>query len=434
MEKIHTYILSTNTEQFNICSLIDFIYKEMQNKSYHNRLHYKKYENDKLVQLFTESSQEYTKWEIYNICRSIIFSSDTGKIITYSHPNIEYLSYEDAQQYFTSTTKFTESHEGTLIGVFNYNNKWYYSTRRHIDMYQTHQYIYGKKSELSYGEMFEDALRKINSTKDDFESKLDSNLQYYFELIHNKNVFNISYEDTYGQHYAKLLLLFVRDQNNELVNDMRDISNTLQISINQELTLEEVTQKLNSKEKIEGFIFERIDNNGVKHVCKVLHPDCQSIIKYSPGFKTIQEQYIYLYQKDLLHEYVILHNKLIYGTLESKNIETVGLLSNYFSYIAQRLLDIYYKFNNNNMVHRNEDLFKQIFMENKKYPIIFYALGKMKGIHKYKQIDIIEIKKLLKYHIIASDIWKLSNEINTFQNEEKGVISETANTLVKFFM
>ena len=31
-------------------------------------------------------------------------------------------------------------------------------------------------------------------------------------------------------------------------------------------------------------------------------------------------------------------------------------------------------------------------------------------------------------------MWKLSIEINTFQNEEKGVISETANTLVTFFM
>ena len=188
MDKINTYISSTkndhnnDTNQFNITSLIDFIYKQMQHKSYHNRLHYKKYENDKLIQLFTESSQEYTKWEIYNICRSIIFSSDTGKIITYSHPNIEYLSYEDAQQYFISTMKFTESHEGTLIGVFNYNNKWYYSTRRHIDMYQSHQYIYGKKSELSYGEMFEEALNKISITKDDFESKLDTSLQYYFEF------------------------------------------------------------------------------------------------------------------------------------------------------------------------------------------------------------------------------------------------------------
>jgi len=436
MDKINTYILSTknDTNQFNVSSLIDFIYKQMPNKPYHNRLHYKKYENDKLVQLFTESSQEYTKWEIYNICRSIIFSSDTGKIITYSHPNIEYLSYEDAQQYFTSTTKFTESHEGTLISVFNYNNKWYYSTRRHIDMYQTYQYIYGKKSELSYGEMFEEALSKINMTKDVFESKLDSSLQYYFELVHNKNVFNISYEDKYGINYAKLLLLFVRDANHEIINDINDISNTLQISINEKLGVEEVNIKLNSNEKIEGYIFERIDNNGVKHLCKVLHPYCQSIVKYSPGFKTIHEQYIYLYQKDLLNEYVTINNKVIYDTVDGNNIETVGLLSNFFSYIAQRLLDIYYKFNNNKMVHRNEDLFKKIFMENKKYPIIFYVLGKMKGIHKFKQIDIIEIKKLLKYYIITSDIWKLSNEINKFQVEEVGVISETPNKLVKIFM
>jgi hypothetical protein len=136
----------------------------------------------------------------------------------------------------------------------------------------------------------------------------------------------------------------------------------------------------------------------------------------------------------MANEYVTINNKVIYDTVDGNNIETVGLLSNFFSYIAQRLLDIYYKFNNNKMVHRNEDLFKKIFMENKKYPIIFYVLGKMKGIHKFKQIDIIEIKKLLKYYIITSDIWKLSNEINKFQVEEVGVISETPNKLVKIFM
>jgi len=432
MDILNNYMLSSKDDQFNISLLIEFIYKNMENKAYHNRLHYKKYENDSLIQLFTESSLEYTKWEIYNICRSIIFSGDTGKIITFSHPNIEYLTYEDAQQYFDKNTKFTESHEGTLISVFNYNNKWYYSTRRHIDMYKTHKYVYNVKSELSYGQMFEEALNKLNITINEFENRLDKNLQYYFELVHYQNSFNISYTNRFGEKYAKLFLLYVKNEKHEIVDNsvlFEFISNL----VNPIVSLEEVKIKLEDKlenKETEGYIFERIDNNGVKHLCKVLHPVYYTIMKYSPGFKTLQEQYIYLYQKDLLKEYVTTNNKINYVD----NIETVGLLSNFFSYIGQRLLDIYYKFNNNNMVHRNESLFKKIFMEDKKYPIIFYTLGRMKGIHKNKQLNIIEMKKLLKYYTHASDVWKISNEISKFEVEEVGVIAETTNKLVRYFM
>jgi len=429
MESINNYF-TTNT--FTIQSLIKYIYQNMPNKSYNHRLHYKKYESDNLIQLFTELSQEHTNWDIYNACRSIIFENTTGKIVTYSHPILEYLQYDDALQYFNMNTKFTESHEGTLITVFFYNNRWYYSTRRHIDMYQTNKYVYGVKSELSHGEMFEEALNKIGMTKNEFESKLDNTLQYYFELVHYQNSFNITYEDTFGEKYAKLFLLFIKNENNELV-DKTNISKLLNVEINQELSLDEVKTKLSSKEKIEGFIFERIGTNGDKKICKVLHPDYYSILKYSPGFKTIQEQYIYLYQKNLLNEYVNLNNKVVYTTIDNNNIEVIGLVSAFFTHTSQRLLDIYYKFNNNNMVHRNEELFKKIFMDEKKYPLIFYTLGKMKGIHMNKQINLNEMRKMLKYNMTTSDIWKLSNEIIKLESVEVGLLHELSNKLVKCF-
>ena len=431
MQQIIEYVSKNTTEQFTIQSLIDYIYKNMQHKSYHHRLHYKKYEEDKLIQLFSDSSQEYTKWEIYNVCRSIIFDI-TGKVITYSHPNLQYLQYEEAKEYINSNTKFTESHEGTLIGVFYHNNKWYYSTRRHIDMYQTNKYVYGIKSELTHGQMFEDALKNLNMNKTEFESKLDITVQYYFELVHFQNAFNINYTSRFGENYAKLYLLSARNEKQEIVN----LTN-FDVPFNPELNLEEVTSKLASnltkQEIIEGYIFERIGIDGVKHLCKVLHPDYYSIMKYSPGFKTEQEQYIYLYQKDLLNEYVIANDKVVYTKIDDSNIEVVGLVTNFFTHIGQRLLDIYYKFNNNNMIHRNEELFKKVFMEEKKYPIIFYTLGKMKGIHKNKQININEMRKFLKYHMIASDVWKLGNEIMKFELTEVGLLQVMSNKLVKYF-
>jgi regulator of sigma D len=68
----------------------------MPYKSYHHRLHYRISTEEDLVQVYTDSAQEHTKWEIYNICRSIIFSLSSGNIISYSHPNLEYKNFDQA--------------------------------------------------------------------------------------------------------------------------------------------------------------------------------------------------------------------------------------------------------------------------------------------------------------------------------------------------
>jgi len=412
----------------------------MQHKLYHHRLHYKKYENN-LIQLYTDSSQEYTKWDIYNMCRSIIFDGNTGKIVSLSHPNIEYSTIDsnDTLEYLAMNpnTKFSESHEGTLIGVFFHNEKWYYTTRREIDMYKTHKYILGEKSVLSHGYMFEESLSKIGISKVDFENKLDKKYQYYFELVHYDNKINISYESRFGDKYAKLFILFMRDMNQELVNSdiVLDFSNLTGIEINQELTLEEVTELIDNKEmnEAEGFIFMK-DN----HLCKLMHPKYYQKMKYNPGCKTIQEQYIYLYQNNLLEEYVTQMDCKVYNTENTEitsvygSVETIGLLNAVFTFIGQRMLDIYYYFNNNNMTHKQEDTFKRLFMDKKDYHIIFYILGKMKGIHKNRQLTINEMRKFLKYNVCAGDIYKLGLNIRLFEKNEK-LLKESNLKIINIF-
>jgi hypothetical protein len=159
-------------------------------------------------------------------------------------------------------------------------------------------------------------------------------------------------------------------------------------------------------------------------------------MKYNPGFSCRQEQYIYLYQKDLLGDFATKYNKLVFTvSATGENIEIVGMIACMFTYVGQRLLDIYYKFNNNNMIHRNEDLFKNLFLEDKtkKYIMIFHVLGMMKGIHKNKQLNINEMRKFLKYRLVATDIWKLIHEINDFENNEK-LLTLWTNPLVKMFL
>lgn len=420
MEIIQNYLSSNPT--FNIDSLVKFIYSQIPNKPYHHRIHYKKYPEQNLIQLFTESSQEYSNNQLFNACRSILFDSVNNKIVSFSHPNIEYISKlpENLQE-----TSFTESHEGTLISVFNYNNKWFYATRREIDMYKTHKVSSNFKSELSHGLMFEDALSKLNMTKEVFESRLNPENQYYIELVHYQNTFNISFESRFGDNYAKLFLLYIRNGTSIIPGAIEGIEN------NPILTLDQVNLQLNDINiVVEGYIYlSSVDN----HMCKILHPMYYEKMKFNPGLKTPQEQYIYLYQKDLLSEYVTKNNKVVYKTTELGDpIEIKGLMSCIFLYVGQRLLDIYYKFNTNTMVHKQEELFKTLFMQNNKYYLIFHILGMMKGIHKNKQLNILEMKRLIKYKLIASDIWKVFNELLAFETNEN-ILTQWVNPLVKLF-
>jgi len=418
MDIIQTYLSSNPT--FNIDALVKFIYSQIPNKPYHHRIHYKKYPEHNLVQLFTESSQEYSKNQLFNACRSILFDTVNNKIISYSHPNIEYINQlpENLEE-----TLFTESHEGTLISVFYYNNKWFYATRREIDMYKTHKISSNFKSELSHGLMFEDALSKLNMTKEQFESKLNPENQYYMELVHYQNTFNISFESRFGDNYAKLFLLFIRNGMSIIPGSIENIEN------NPVLSLDQVKMNLSDPNTVvEGYIYQKDQN-----ICKLLHPSYYEKMKFNPGLRTVQEQYIYLYQKDLLLEYVTKNNKVVYKTPEiGESVESVGITASIFLYVGQRLLDIYYKFNNNSMVHKQEELFKKLFQQDNKYYLIFHILGMMKGIHKNKQLNILEMKRLLKYKLVASDIWKVFNEILAFENNEN-ILTPWGNLIVKLF-
>jgi hypothetical protein len=84
------------------------------------------------------------------------------------------------------------------------------------------------------------------------------------------------------------------------------------------------------------------------------------------------------------------------------------------------------------MMHKKEDEFKRLFMDNHEYNIIFYTLGKMKGIHKNRQITINEMRKFLKYYMNATDVWKLGNCIRDFESNE-GLLKESPLKIVKLF-
>lgn len=152
-------------------------------------------------------------------CRSVIIDNNYN-IISYSYENllennegIDYLLKNniDLNNIDLNNIIITEAYEGTTISIFNYNDKWYLSTRKCInlnDSIDNPQFI-----------MFNELLTKNNyKNLDDFCNKLDKNNSYHYILIHHNNKNYIDYKFKFGDNYTKLCLIAIRDSNLNDIN------------------------------------------------------------------------------------------------------------------------------------------------------------------------------------------------------------------------
>ena len=121
-------------------------------------------------------------------CRGVVFHEDQLVLQAYPH-QIELCSNDkkSIEKYlgddFTDY-KFFESHEGALIRVFNYNDKWFTSTHRKLDAFRSKW-----SCRESFGTIFKRALGAVLNIDDDnndggilnkFYNTLDKDKQYYF--------------------------------------------------------------------------------------------------------------------------------------------------------------------------------------------------------------------------------------------------------------
>ena len=97
-------------------------------------------------------------------CRGIIISD--GTIIMKNLPyTYEYsdrdINIKEKLEYVIKDSRFFESHEGCLIRVFYFNDKWFMSTNRKLDA-STSRW----SSDKSFGKYFVEGLKKISTYKD----------------------------------------------------------------------------------------------------------------------------------------------------------------------------------------------------------------------------------------------------------------------------
>ena len=266
---------------------------------------------------------------------------------------------------FDEEAKYYESYEGTIINMYYYSEKWYYSTKKNFYLKDS---IMNNK--ISHDDMFSDIVNKIN-----LENILNKNYIYQYVLVHNDNCNFLTYNNN------KLILISIRDKNNnfDLIND--DF-NLLELNISKltEIKLDDWNWSDNSKQGLIVYnkdIIYRIYNKSYKEKIKLFQ-----IQKYTIN----QESLISKYQNNLLD-----NNDRI-------------MMTNVIDYISQILLNLYYNWNitDNLIINKNID---QLY-----------------NIYKNTTFDINKIKFHIKYHMRPNHIYNMFKymiEQYSFNNDNK---------------
>lgn len=132
-------------------------------------------------------------------CRGVIFNDND--IVMKAFPyTIEYIhtDKENIEQSINQVFKdcsFYDAHEGALIRMFYFNNKWYTSTHRKLDAFRSKwaskesfgtSFKLALESYANYDQNFKNNLpTKGSNIIENFQETLDKNKQYMFLISHN---------------------------------------------------------------------------------------------------------------------------------------------------------------------------------------------------------------------------------------------------------
>lgn len=275
--------------------------------------------------------------ELETSCRSYIFEKSSFKPIASQFNKILY--NEEAINFLKekswSNVMVEKCYEGTLILVFNYNNKWYISTRRCLNASES---TWIKNS--SYLELFNETIKDKFGLED-----LDKKYCYHFILVHNKNKNIVSYDD-FGKDYKEIFHIMTTEQETLLEVPYKINDNVRYIEKETFNSMEEVMESLNKinttdqqnkKVSLEGYVLKYYHGEPNKSnftILKLQTQLYQSLMKLKPNNSNIYQSFLELYQKDKLIEFLPYFSR--YGDDIFKRIHYS------MKTISKELLDVYH--------------------------------------------------------------------------------------------
>lgn len=392
--------MSVNFNIYNIFDVLENItYESLLDyfiTNYNKQIFVKKISDDLVLihNSFNCPKLEGIPLALYNECRSIIVQTGIEphhKVVSYTHDNIEYMKVSDhlieenpLNRYEES---YEESYEGTLISVFNHLGKWYFCTSRcgSIDS----SYFYDKTR--SFGHLFDECLKSMNvESREDFTSKLDTNICYYFVLVHHENKSIVSYTSRFGEQYKKLVFAFARDKSTQQI---------VQVELDQNLkeglvmprtfeTLEMGKDFLGVEMDTEGLLIKQLNEDTGKTKFIKVHTDKHWLEKsHTPNFPNKWFAYLDIYKKDditfRIEDYQ--KEKNIVETLEinNKKVDITGMIYLLYKESSDIMFDIvmhFTKFNysSNNFEKTNSQDYEKL--KQGKYSVLRKQLSVLQGL------------------------------------------------------
>lgn len=257
--------------------------------------------------------------EIERACRSVIIDKSTLKIVCYTYNEIYYNEHAiDILKSITNPTIY-ECIEGTLLSVYNYKDKWYISTRKQLDI--SNNYLFNKQS-------YYNLLQEVVDPEELF-TKLNKSKRYYFVLVHHANKNIIDYTTKFNDtNYKFLYHVLTRDEefNNMYEHEFKEDYMKYPEKLDNSKSYEELLQ--NQKERSEGIIIMK-DNV----VCKLHTKYFKSLITLKPNYGNQYVDYLELYKKDKLKEYL--------DTNHIDDPQLINTLTIVFKTFSQELYELY---------------------------------------------------------------------------------------------
>lgn len=290
------------------------------------------YYND-LPNISTNTKRNDVAQEIEQNCRSYILEKTTLKPIGSQFNRIIYNN--DAKNYLEnidwSKVIVQKCYEGTMLLLYNHNNKWYVSTRRCLNSEES-TWI----KNTSYRSMFNEAMEGKFKLDD-----LDKNYCYHFVLVHHKNKNIVNYVDL-DKEYKELYHTMTTEKYTLKEIDYKINNGVRKVETIKFKNLDDLLESLDKISKhdethhtitSEGYVVKVYDCDGPT-ILKLQTPIYQSIMKIKPNNSNIDQSYLELYQKDKLTDFIPYFTK--FNDYITKRIHTA------MKNIAKEILDLYH--------------------------------------------------------------------------------------------
>lgn len=203
-----------------------------------------------------------------------------------------------------SAAAFT-SFEGSLLRVWCFGDKWWISTHRRIDAFRSR---WG--SDISYGELFIQALTRNSLNFDEWTSTLDKNNIYTFLLRNGRK--NRIVCDKYELPEIFLVGTFKRSDEGEFTYVDASVSNDTKLQSTPRVeysSLEDIIAKVNSSDPKadQGVVF--IDKNGAS--AKLVNPAYDKLARLRNNEPSIIAAYAKLRTTEQRAEFLELYSDLV---------------------------------------------------------------------------------------------------------------------------